>query len=634
MLVVTCSIKRTQLEMIAISLRSLMFSQVVRASIAPRAVPRSGALAAGFATSAARDASHKIVVVGAGTAGLAVSHQLLRKGSFKQDDIAIVDPAQFHNYQPGWTLVGGGLKTREELRKPTASLIDSKLRYYADAVAQVRAKDNAVVTNSGEELNYEHLVVASGYEITLDTIPGLRDALNKPNPKVTSIYTYETVDKVFPAIKALNEGTAIFTQPSSPIKCAGAPQKIMWLAVDHWKKAGLFDSDPTKSKIKVTFDTGMPTMFSVPKYSEVLDKLRVERGVGAEFKHNLTAIEGDVAVFSVPDAAPVRREFDFLHVTPTMAPPKYISESGIGNAGGYVDVDQGTLRHTSYPNVWSIGDSSSLPTSKTAAAITGQTPVLVENLLLALEGKEPSATYDGYTSCPLTTEYGKVLLAEFLYGLKPQETFNGVLGIDQGQPQRLFYNLKKDFFPWVYYSSLVKGTWAGPKGWTFGGRRTFSTSTRAQRNTPARHPRDPLHNNPRASRQTLSSGETFIVRSPPTMSSARTTVANAESFFEGDAMGAAPLPPLVNNRKERSYKTPSPAEISTIQELRAKDPATNTVNVLAKRFGCSPHFVSMVAPAPKAHLDAQAVDLELRKATWGMNKRISRIEREERRALW
>ena len=434
MLVVTCSIKRTQLEMIAISLRSLMFSQVVRASITPRAVQRSGALAARFATSAARDASHKIVVVGAGTAGLAVSHQLLRKGSFKQDDIAIVDPAQFHNYQPGWTLVGGGLKTREELRKPTASLIDSKLRYYADAVAQVRAKDNAVVTNSGEELNYEHLVVASGYEITLDTIPGLRDALNKPNPKVTSIYTYETVDKVFPAIKALNEGTAIFTQPSSPIKCAGAPQKIMWLAVDHWKKAGLFNSDPTKSKIKVTFDTGMPTMFSVPKYSEVLDKLRVERGVGAEFKHNLTAIEGDVAVFSVPDAAPVRREFDFLHVTPTMAPPKYISESGIGNAGGYVDVDQGTLRHTSYPNVWSIGDSSSLPTSKTAAAITGQTPVLVENLLLALEGKEPSATYDGYTSCPLTTEYGKVLLAEFLYGLKPQETFNGVLGIDQGQP--------------------------------------------------------------------------------------------------------------------------------------------------------------------------------------------------------
>ena len=166
-------------------------------------MPRSGALASGFATSAALDASHKIVVVGAGTAGLAVSHQLLRKGSFKQDDIAIVDPAQFHNYQPGWTLVGGGLKTREELRKPTASLIDSKLRYYADAVAQVRAKDNAVVTNSGEELNYEHLVVASGYEITLDTIPGLRDALNKPNPKVTSIYTYETVDKVFPAIKAL-----------------------------------------------------------------------------------------------------------------------------------------------------------------------------------------------------------------------------------------------------------------------------------------------------------------------------------------------------------------------------------------------------------------------------------------------
>ncbi|WFD36866.1 eukaryotic sulfide quinone oxidoreductase [Malassezia cuniculi] len=611
-----------------------MFSQLARASISPRTAVRSGALAAGFATSAARDAAHKVVVVGAGSAGLSVSAQLLRKGTFAKDDIAIVDPAEYHHYQPGWTLVGGGLKTREELRRPLASLVDPKVRFYQDAVTQIRAKDNTVVTSSGEELNYEHLIVASGYEITLDSISGLREALSKPNPKVTSIYTYDSVDKVFPSIQALTEGTALFTQPSSPIKCAGAPQKIMWLAVDYWKKAGLFDSDPAKSKIKVSFETGMPTMFSVPKYNEVLEQLRVERGVDAHYKHNLTAIEDDVAVFSVPDAEPVRRKFDLLHVTPTMAPPKFISESGIANAAGYVDVDQGTLRHVSHPNVWSIGDSSSLPTSKTVAAITGQAPVLVENVLLALEGKEPTATYDGYTSCPLITEYGKVLLAEFVYGLQPKESFNGVLGIDQGQPQRLFYNLKKDFFPWVYYSSHVKGTWAGPKGWSFGGRRSFSTSVRAQRNTPVRHPRDPLHNNPNASRFALNSGETFIVRPPPSAISARATVESVESFFEGDAKGAAPAAPLVNRRKENSYKTPSPEEIAAIQELRAQDPVANSVGVLSKRFGCSPHFVSKVAPAPKKHLAAQVADLELRKATWGMNKRISRIEREERRALW
>ena len=612
-----------------------MFTQVVRANIMPRTLLRGGvAHAAGFSTSSVCDAAHKIVVLGAGTAGLAASHQLLRKGSFNKDDIAIVDPAQQHNYQPGWTLVGGGIKTREDFTRPMKQLIDPKLRFYQDAATQVRAKDNTVVTQSGEELTYEQLIVTTGYNITLDSIPGLREALYKPNPKVVSIYTYDTVDKVFPAIEALKEGDAIFTQPASPIKCAGAPQKIMWLAVDLWKKAGLFDKDPAKSKIHVTFATGTPTMFSVPKYSEVLDQLRVERGVDGAFKNDLTAIEGDEAVFNVPEAAPVRRKFDLLHVTPTMAPPKFITESGIANAAGYVDVNQGTLRHVSYPNVWAMGDSSSLPTSKTAAAITGQTPVLVENVLSALEGKEPNATYDGYTSCPLITEYGKVLLAEFLYGLKPHETFHNLLGVDQGKPQSMFYYLKKDFFPWVYYSSHVKGTWAGPKGWSFGGRRSFSTSTRAARDMPARHPRDPLQNNPHATRFSLSSGETFIVRPPPSLPSMHTTFEVAESFFEGDAKGAASLPPLVNRRKERSFQTPTPEQIAEIQRLRASDPAKNTANVLAKRFGCSPHFVSIVAPAPKKHLETQAAEFELRKATWGMNKRISRIERAERRALW
>lgn len=147
-----------------------------------------------------------------------------------------------------------------------------------------------------------------------------------------------------------------------------------------------------------------------------------------------------------------------------MGPHAFVKKSALANEADFVDVDAGTTRHNKYVNIWSAGDASSLPTSKTAAAITSEAPVLVHNLLCTMEGKKFDRTYDGYTSCPLTTEYGKVLLAEFKYGAEPKETFSW-LGIDQATPRRAFYHLKKDFFPWVYFNSMVKGTWGGPKGW-------------------------------------------------------------------------------------------------------------------------------------------------------------------------
>jgi sulfide:quinone oxidoreductase len=272
---------------------------------------------------------------------------------------------------------------------------------------------------------------------------------------------------VFRTIQKLQNGIAIFTQPTGVVKCAGAPQKIMWLALDHWKRAGLYDpSDASSSGIKISFATGLPTMFGVPKYSATLEKLRQERGVEGLFQHDLVAIDGNTATFALPDGKEqVTRHFDLLHVVPKMGPHAFVKNSALANEAGFVDVDETTTRHKKYRNVWSAGDASSLPTSKTAAAITSQAPVLVHNLLRSAEGKEPETVYDGYTSCPLVTEYGKVLLAEFKYGGEPNETFGKWFGIDQGTPRRAFYYLKKDFFPWVYYKSMVKGTWGGAKGW-------------------------------------------------------------------------------------------------------------------------------------------------------------------------
>ncbi|KAE8392899.1 hypothetical protein ETB97_005783 [Aspergillus alliaceus] len=411
--------------------------------------------------------NHKVVVIGGGSAGLSISHQLLQSGKFTQDDIAVVDPASWHHYQPGWTLVGGGLKTKEELRRPMNSLIDPKLKFYNDNVATFSPEDNLVTLGNGDKVNYEHLVVVPGININYGSIEGLREALESPDSLVSTIYGYDTCDKVFRTVQRLQKGVALFTQPAGIIKCAGAPQKVMWLALDHWKRAGLYNpGSPSSSAINISFATALPAMFGVPKYSATLEALRKERGVEGLFQHDLVAVEGNTATFARPDGQEkVKKQFDLLHVVPKMGPHAFVKNSSLANEAGFVDVDEGTLRHKKHANVWSAGDASSLPTAKTAAAITSQSPILVRGLLSSIEGKEPEGGYDGYTSCPLLTEYGKVLLAEFKYGGQPKETFGNWFGIDQATPRRAFYHLKKDFFPWVYYQAMVKGKWAGPKGW-------------------------------------------------------------------------------------------------------------------------------------------------------------------------
>lgn len=407
---------------------------------------------------------HKVVIVGGGSAGVTISNQLLRSGRFTHEDIALVDPAQWHHYQPGWTLVGGGLKNKDDLKKKLAHMVDAKVRFYNDKVRNFEPDQHSLSLGNGAQISYEHLVVCPGIKVDFNSIRGLQDAVSDPHAPVSSIYSYETCDKTARNLADFTKGKALFTHPSGTVKCAGAPQKIMWLALDGWKRAGLYNPvQPATSPIQMTFATAMPVMFGVPAYSQKLNQLREERNVEGLFQHDLVAIEGNTAVLAQADGkGEVRRHFDLLHAVPKMGPHAFVKDSALANEAGFVDVNDATLRHNRYPNVWSCGDAAGLPTSKTAAAITAQAPVVVSNLLSAMQGQAPMELYNGYTSCPLLTEYGKVMLAEFAYGGERHETFGRI--IDQSEPSRVFYHMKKDFFPWVYYASMVKGTWAGPKG--------------------------------------------------------------------------------------------------------------------------------------------------------------------------
>jgi sulfide:quinone oxidoreductase len=389
---------------------------------------------------------YKVVVVGGGAAGISVAARLNSK--FSRDEVAIIEPSDKHYYQPFWTLVGGGIVPKEQSMRKEADFIPPKTKWIRDFVTEFEPDENAVITKSGKKISYDYLVVAAGMQLDWCKVKGLTQMLGKDG--VCSNYSYEYVDKTWEFIRSFKGGNAIFTQPATPIKCGGAPQKIAYLAEDYFRKNGIRD------KANLTFITATPTIFTSPHYAPTLTKHCEDTGINTKFKLDLKEIRpaAKEAVFkNVDTGEEVIEKYDLLHVTPPMSAPDFIKQSALANEAGWVDVDKETLRHNKYENVFALGDASSLPTSKTGAAIRKQVPVLVENLLSAIKGKPLSAKYDGYTSCPLVTGYDSLVMAEFDYELKPKETFP----FDQNKERYSMYLVKRYVLPQFYWHGMLRG---------------------------------------------------------------------------------------------------------------------------------------------------------------------------------
>jgi sulfide:quinone oxidoreductase len=387
-----------------------------------------------------------VLVVGGGTGGLTVASQLLEQQPGLT--LAIIEPSEKHYYQPLWTLVGGGVFPKEESERNQGDFIPAGATWIRDRVETFDPEGKEVALASGERVAYDTLVVAAGLQIDWGKIPGLSENLGKNG--VCSNYGYDTVDFTWNAIRSFRGGNAIFTQPNTPIKCGGAPQKIMYLAEDHFRRAGV------RERAHIEFFLPPPKIFGVEKYGNALARLCDERGIERVHRHEIVEIRGDekVAVFANLDTGEkLEQPFDLLHVTPPMSAPDFLKASPLAAETGFVEVDKLTLQHVRYADVFALGDCSSLPTSKTGAAIRKQAPVLVENLL-AYRRKAPlAATYDGYTSCPLVTGYGRLILAEFDYDGQPAESFP----FDQSQERYSMYALKAYGLPQMYWHGMLRG---------------------------------------------------------------------------------------------------------------------------------------------------------------------------------
>jgi len=406
-----------------------------------------------FSTSPGVEEHHKVVVIGAGTAGLAMASRLANA----QQRGAIIDPDQYHYYQPGWTLVGGGVfpfSKKESTQKELKGLIPSGFSHIQDAVTKIQPDQNYVETSSGKKVSYDYLVVCAGIQINWNAISGLKEALGKDG--VCSNYSYEHLEKTWQFVKEFPGGNAIFTQPSTPIKCAGAPQKIMYLAEEYWRYSG----SRVRAHSRVKFNTGGAVIFGVKKYAHSLKAQCFARQIDVNYQHNLVSLKPDTkeAIFKTADGKEVVEKYDFIHVTPPMGPPDFIKQSLLADSTlGWVDVNKETLQHNKFPNVFAVGDCSSAPKSRTAAAISQEAPVATGNLLALMNNKPLEYKYDGYASCPLITGRGKLILAEFDYSLKPTETFGRF--IDQSFEHPSLYYLKTLVLPTLYWQGLIKGKW-------------------------------------------------------------------------------------------------------------------------------------------------------------------------------
>jgi len=309
-------------------------------------------------------------------------------------------------------------------------------------------EENFVVTKSGRRIGYDYLVIGLGIQIDWSKIPGLQEGIGRN--QIFSNYPYQQVDYTWECVRNFQGGNAVFTMPNTAVKCGGAPQKIMYLADDHFRKSD------ARAKANVIFASAQGSLFAVEKYRKTLERVAARKDIDVRLKHNLVELKPDSkeAIFEHTDThEKLTIAFDMIHVTPPMSAPDIIKTSTLANAAGWVDVDKYTLQHPKYPNVFPIGDCSGLPTSKTGAAIRKQAPVLVQNLISAIRGEPLTAKYDGYTSCPIVTGYGKLVLAEFDYEGKPQETFP----FDQSKERLSMYPLKAYALPRLYWNGMLRG---------------------------------------------------------------------------------------------------------------------------------------------------------------------------------
>lgn len=410
----------------------------------------------------------KIVIVGGGAAGITMAAYL--SDMLRHDDITIIEPNEIHHYQPGYTMVAAGTFEPDEIVKTTQSLMPRGVKWVKDKVVELKPDNNAVVTAQNGKIDYDFLVLVPGCVTDFTQIEGLsKENLGEGN--VHTIYDFNGAKKTYEALQKLpdmKEGRLVFTDTYTKLKCGGAPKKITLLTEDYLKK------NDSRNGFQLDYFCNSTNLMTPKVFGDRLQELYDERDIAVHYKRRLVAVDTKAkrATFQVlaeptqarlpvdASAELVTVDYDFLHYTPPMGTPDFVKNSpltiqeGSLRHGGWVDVDNATLVQSKYRNIIVLGDVAGLGTSKTGAAIRMQAPIAAANLVSIMEGREPEEKYDGYSACPIVTEYGKVLMCEFGYEKKLLPT---IPFIDPGIERGMWWVLKAHGLKPMYYYGMLRG---------------------------------------------------------------------------------------------------------------------------------------------------------------------------------
>ena len=410
----------------------------------------------------------KIVIVGGGAAGITMSAYL--SDMLRHVDITIIEPGDTHYYQPGFTLIAADVFTPEEVTRTTKELLPNQVKWIKDSVTELNPDNNSLTTGQNGKIAYDFLVLVPGCQMDFNLVEGIsREHLGEGN--VHSIYDFKGAALCRDAIKQLEvkkEGRLLFTNTYTKIKCGGAPKKICLLTEDYLAKRDL------RKNFEITYFANQNELMKPKVYGDRLIEIFKERQIPVKYKHRLASVDTSAkkAVFDLlpePSANPVPAEannqklvvdYDFLHIVPPMSAPDFVKNSIVSvpidekNQGGWVKVDKETLIHSKFKNIISLGDVAGIPTSKTGAAIRMQAPIAAANLISLMEGNEPELKYNGYSACPIVTEYGKVLMCEFGYNDKLMPT---IPFIDPAVERGIWWTLKVHGLKPMYYNGMLKG---------------------------------------------------------------------------------------------------------------------------------------------------------------------------------
>lgn len=414
------------------------------------------------------DTIFDVLIIGGGTGGIMTSSQILKKDPSLK--VGVIEPGDTHYYQPAWTLVGAGTYDMEKTAKPMKEVMPEKAIWIKDKATGFKPKENKVSTEKNGDLEYKYLIVSPGLVMAPEMIEGLPEAMEKGI--VCSNYT--DPEHVWETLKNFKGGNAIFTQANTPIKCGGAPQKICYLSADYFRKNNI--------DANVVFATPGTVIFGVDEIRRTLQdviqrydiyfrpyyapvKIDVDKKI-VHFKfiqtdeNDCTVQEGNVLGETLVGATDIEMPFDMLHLAPPQRAPEFVRNSDLINAEGWLDVDHHSLQHNKYPNIFGVGDVCGLPTAKTGAAIRKQAPVVIDNIFKLMKEKEAdNASYNGYSSCPLITGYGKMILAEFDYdnNFTPDPKLKQMLVFDSSKEHYRLWLLKKYVLPYLYWNKMLKG---------------------------------------------------------------------------------------------------------------------------------------------------------------------------------